>query len=160
MIIKTDGSIEINGKATGLRVVQGPKGTIVFSEKQHDITYPMPYARYSLSHNAPRSIHATPALAAKHKTVGRSQFETDIKSLLGSKNFRKNPRKRKASKKRTVKRNPSRRKGRIYPYVVQYSDGGPWIARARFINEVFAVEYAKALKHVSKVKRKIRVIKL
>lgn len=87
MQINTSGWIILNDKDTGLGVTQNGDGTIVFkretsSQKYQTIT--MPHARYSLAHDAPRPIHKTPELAAKYPSpAGRTQFEADIKSILG-----------------------------------------------------------------------------
>ncbi len=88
MIIKTDGSIDLDSGPTGLRVTQKREGTVVFSAGHGGVNYreyKMPNARYSLAHDAPRPQHATPELAAKFPPpAGRSQFEADVRALLAS----------------------------------------------------------------------------
>lgn len=81
------GRITINSMFSGLHVTQARAGTIVYTPegaaggyKEHA----MPHARYSLAHDAPRPLHATPELAEKYKTAGRAQFKTDLLALLVS----------------------------------------------------------------------------
>jgi len=89
--INTDNTIEIDGQQTGLRVTQRRGGTVVYSTSHggHDYKeHPMPHARYSLAHDAPRPLHATPELAAKFPpSAGRNQFEADVRTLLASADY-------------------------------------------------------------------------
>lgn len=81
------GRITINSAFSGLHVTQARSGTIVYTTESAPGGYKahtMPHARYSLAHDAPRPLHATPELAEKYKTAGRAQFKTDILALLVS----------------------------------------------------------------------------
>lgn len=88
LTINTDNSIEIDGRRTGLRVTQRREGTVVYSTNHGGTNYrehPMPHARYSLAHHAPRPLHATPELAAKFPPpAGLDQFEADIRALIAT----------------------------------------------------------------------------
>lgn len=79
------GRITINSAFSGLHVTQARAGTIVYTPEGAPGGYKahtMPHARYSLAHDAPRPLHATPELAEKYKTAGRAQFEKDVLALL------------------------------------------------------------------------------
>lgn len=68
--------ISIDNVQTGLAVTQAKEGTVVYTPEGLGIKYAahaMPHARYSLSHDKPFS-----------GVAGRSQFETDIKTLLNN----------------------------------------------------------------------------
>ena len=81
------GRITINGQFTGLHVTQARNGTIVYTPEGAPGGYKkhaMPHARYSLAHDAPRPLHATPELAEQYKSAGRAQFKTDLLALLMS----------------------------------------------------------------------------
>jgi hypothetical protein len=93
MIIDTDNSIHLSMpgmgsplKNTGLKVTQRRDGTVVYSANPgglHYCEHPMPSARYSLAHDAPKPQHASPEISAKFPpSAGRAQFETDLRALI------------------------------------------------------------------------------
>ena len=89
MTYYTDGSIDLDGVKTGLKVGQDRDGNVVYSPEASPtrewngtafvVTKPgskyrkhtMPHARYSLAHDHPGS-----------GVAGRSQFESDLRDLL------------------------------------------------------------------------------
>lgn len=73
----TDGSILINGKNTGLKLVQKQSGTVIYTPEESGQKYKkhaMPFARYSTAHDSPLSGAA-----------GRFQLENDILELIKNK---------------------------------------------------------------------------
>lgn len=86
--IDTLNRIILDGQQTGLAVTQTGKGTIVYTPErlataQKYKEHAMPHSRYSLAHDAPRPIHAAHESSVKYATpAGRTQFETDIRTLL------------------------------------------------------------------------------
>lgn len=76
--IHTDNSVSLDGVATGLKVTQDRRGTIVYTPESRLMKtaykeHQMPHARYSLAHDAPASGAA-----------GRAKFEADIRALLAN----------------------------------------------------------------------------
>lgn len=74
--VYTNGNLSLDGKDTGLGVVQRKEGTEVFVRETLGTKYRkivMPHARYSLAHNAPAS-----------RVPGRTQFEDDVRAALGA----------------------------------------------------------------------------
>lgn len=70
----TNGALSLDGKDTGLHVVQRQFGTVVYTPERPGQKYKehaMPRARYSLAHDKPSSGAA-----------GRAQFEADLRELL------------------------------------------------------------------------------
>lgn len=88
MTIYTDNSIDLDGQRTGLRVTQRRDGTVVYSADHGGVNYreyKMPHPRYSLVHDNPKPMHATPELAAKFPpAAGRAQFEADLRAMLAT----------------------------------------------------------------------------
>lgn len=88
LTIDTANRISIDGRFTGLAVTQRRDGTVVYTPESvvggtKYAEHKMPRARYTLAHDNPRPMHATPELAAKFPpAAGRAQFEADIRSLL------------------------------------------------------------------------------
>lgn len=81
LTIYTDNSISIDNHPTGLKVVQVESGTIVYTPeniltKTHYKEHKMPHARYTLSHDFPKSS------SPNNPSVGRIQFEADILALV------------------------------------------------------------------------------
>lgn len=80
--IDTANSIIIDGRDTGLKLTQRREGSVVYSPEgagRHYQAHPMPYARYSAAHDAPRKPGQDydPAV-----TAGRAQLEADVRALL------------------------------------------------------------------------------
>lgn len=74
LTIDTNNCISIDGKSTGLAVLQRRECTVVYTPESAGIPYAehkMPHQRYSLAHDAPAS-----------GVAGRGQFEDDVKALL------------------------------------------------------------------------------
>lgn len=86
MTIYTDNSISLDGQPTGWKVAQTKEGTVVWRgiwERENFEVLSMPSARYSLSHDNPRPLHATPELAQKYPAPkGRKAFESDLRLAL------------------------------------------------------------------------------
>jgi hypothetical protein len=84
----TDDSIVLDGVATGLRYMQEPDVTVIYSVGPGGVNYrkyDMPHPRYSLPDYAMGPRHARPEQAAKCPTAaGRSQFEADLRALVRS----------------------------------------------------------------------------
>lgn len=83
LTIDTNDCISIDGKPTGLAVMQRRECTVVYTPERAGIPYAehkMPYQRYSLAHDAPAS-----------GVAGRGQFEDDVKALLMFRPPRKSP---------------------------------------------------------------------
>lgn len=76
MSLQIDGAnrIIIDGKQTGLALVQRQSGTVIYSPEssaQKYVEHQMPHPRYSAAHDRPAS-----------GVAGRLQLESDIRALL------------------------------------------------------------------------------
>jgi hypothetical protein len=74
--IDTSGSILIDGRDTGLKLIQRRVGSVIYTLEgisRAYVEHKMPYARYSTTHDAPAS-----------GVAGRADFERDLKALIES----------------------------------------------------------------------------
>lgn len=78
LTIYTNGAIALDGKMTGLGVSQGKHGTQVYTAEALGVRYTehqMPAKRYLLANSSP---------ITKPRVATRTQFEADIRALLGA----------------------------------------------------------------------------
>lgn len=71
--ITTNNEILLDGKSTGLALVQRAEGTVIYSYPGGYVEHKMPHPRYATSHPSPDSGAA-----------GSLQLEDDIRALLGA----------------------------------------------------------------------------
>ena len=76
--INTSNDILFNNVRSGLKVKQTRTGTQVYRPGE-PLTIKMPHARYCLTHNAPRPVHASTQFPAP---AGRAQFDADIFTII------------------------------------------------------------------------------
>jgi hypothetical protein len=73
--LATNNELILDGKYTGLSLVQRREGTVIYTPErtgQQYAEHKMPHSRYATSHDSPASGAA-----------GRSQLEADLRELLG-----------------------------------------------------------------------------
>lgn len=84
----TDDSLVLDGVATGLRYLQEPERTVIYSVGcggNNYKKYPMPHARYALPCLSLRAQDAKAESAANcPPPAGRPQFEADLRALVRS----------------------------------------------------------------------------